>query len=237
MAAVIGLLRHIRDSGPAAFTLSFQSRLNVTAMEARHGSSPLDAYPFPVAEALERAAMSSVDKIRDRILAGERLAADGQDPGIHGWDRLENVLSYIAKHGPLTCDQRNRTIIKLGGIARLNEHLFSSYEDMTPFHVLLACQTGLEPECIRQLSAGCLVSPARSYVSIQYTKRRSHGRPPKSFRVHDTGNLRSPGGVIRLALRLTQRARDLSGSTALWIVAQRRRRAKTAYATRILHTR
>lgn len=88
--------------------------------------------------------------------------------------------------------------------------------DLVPFLVLLICQTGMEPECVRRLRADCLINPARGFVSISYVKRRARGRSSKTIRVADGGGLHHPGGVIRLALRLTERGRRLSGTGLLW---------------------
>lgn len=221
MSDLVKLLRHVRDASPTAFDLAFQARLNISAVEAGWRGKPLDAYPPTVFEAFENAALTEVGKIRDRILRGERLAAAGQDPNVHGWRRLENILWYIDRHGPLTPGQRSQAVIKMGGMAALNEHLFLSSVDFLSFQVLIGCQTGMEPECVTQLLAQCLASPSRGFVSLQYLKRRSHGSASKTMRVRDSGNLRSPGGVLRLALRLTQRGRDLTGSKDLWVLVNR----------------
>lgn len=86
------------------------------------------------------------------------------------------------------------------------------------FLILLICTTGLEPECAKRLQADCLTNPARGFVSVNYVKRRARGqRVSKSMRVGDGGALHHPGGLIRLALRLTARARKFSGSTDLWV--------------------
>jgi hypothetical protein len=173
-----------------------------------------------VFDAMEAAALAEVGKIRDRILEGERMAAEGLDPEVHGWDRLENICWYMANRGPLT--PRHRSVPEVaarGGMRVLNAHLFLSGKDVLRFQILLGCQTGLEAESIKELRAACLVSPARSYVTVSYLKRRARSEQNKSLRVRDGGTLRSPGGVIRLALRLTQRARDIAGSEELWVVA------------------
>jgi hypothetical protein len=89
--------------------------------------------------------------------------------------------------------------------------------DLVAFQVLLTCQTGMEPDCIRALRADCLLNPARGFVSVAYTKARSHGQAHKTMRVSDGGGLHHPGGLLRLALRLTQRGRQLIGTDRLWV--------------------
>lgn len=217
MTYLVRLLKLVHKAHPDAFGAAFHARLGFTSASAHRASKPLDAYPFPVLDALETAARDDVARIRNRILEGEKLAASGRDPHQHGWDRLENVLWHISHHGPLTADDASYKLLRRwGGREELNGRLHLTARDLVSFLLLLACQTGMEPECIRQLRADCLTSPARGYVSVAYVKKRAPGSTHKTARVADGGSLRFPGGVIRLALRLTKRTRELIGGDALW---------------------
>ncbi|WP_200263398.1 hypothetical protein [Streptomyces sp. HSG2] len=230
MTYLVRLLKLVHEAHPDAFGAAFHARLGFTSASAHRASKPLDAYPFPVLDALEAAARDDVARIRDRILEGEKLAATGRDPHQHGWDRLENVLWYIANYGPLTVDDASYKVLRpLGGREELNGRLHLTARDLVPFLLLLACQTGMEPECIRQLRSDCLASPARGYVSIAYVKKRAPGSTHKTIRVTDGGSLRFPGGVIRLALRLTKRTRELIGSDALWCDVGRHGQARSSF--------
>ncbi|MFE2430969.1 hypothetical protein ACFXJ5_30035 [Streptomyces sp. NPDC059373] len=217
MTYLVRLLKLVHKAHPDAFDATFHARLGFTSASAHRATKPLDAYPFPVLDALESAARDDIARIRDRILEGEKLAATGRDPRQHGWDRVENVLWTIVHHGPLTADDVSYKILRpLGGRPELNSRLHLTARDLVPFLLLLACQTGMEPESLRQLRSDCLVSPARGFVSVTYVKKRAPGSTHKTIRVSDGGSLRFPGGVIRLALRLTKRTRDLVGTDALW---------------------
>ncbi|MGW2160337.1 hypothetical protein [Nonomuraea sp. NPDC001699] len=173
---------------------------------------------MPVFEAIQAAALADVRAIRDRILEGERLAKTGQDPDLAGWKQPENALHRIVAQGrPFTTADRRlprmqRRFFHLGGIRRLNSSLFLASADLVPFLVLLICQTGLEPEYVKKLDADCLVNPARGFISVAYVKKRARGGSHKTKRISDGGALHYPGGVLRLALRLTQSARDLTVS-------------------------
>ncbi|WP_432249216.1 hypothetical protein ACRAR1_18235 [Streptomyces sanyensis] len=230
MTYLVRLLKLVHEGHPDAFGAAFHARLGFTSASAHRASKPLDAYPFPVLDALENAARDDVALIRDRILEGEKLASTGRDPRQHGWGRLENVLWYIAHHGPLTADDASYKVLRpLGGRGELNGRLHLTARDLVPFLLLLACQTGMEPECIRQLRSDCLASPARGYVSVAYVKKRAPGSTHKTVRVTDGGSLRFPGGVIRLALRLTKRTRELIGSDALWCDVGRHGQARSSF--------
>lgn len=220
VAGVVRLLRLAGDKAPDAFGTEMQARLGFSTVKATGRTPPLDAYPFEVFEAMEAAALTDVRALRDRILVGERRAAEGADPAVAGWGRLENALWHIAHHGPLTSEDHaqpgmRRRLLLLGGLKRINAQLFLTFGDLIPLLVLLGCQTGIEPECVRRLKADCLVNPARGYVSISYVKKRSHGWSHKTLRVSDGGALHHPGGLLRLIMRLTARGRSMAGTDLL----------------------
>jgi hypothetical protein len=102
-----------------------------------------------------------------------------------------------------------------GGMRELNAQLFIGPGDVVPLLVAVICATGIEPECAKGLRADCLSSPARGYVSLAYVKKRAHTRIAKTMRVRD-GGLQTGGGLIRLAMRLTEPARQALGVTGVW---------------------
>lgn len=224
MRTVVRLLRLAGQARPDVLSVAMQTRVAFATRSAfQPRPEPLDAYPVPVFEAIQAAALADVRRIRDRIADGERLAATGADPQLAGWSRLENVLWHIARHGPLTRQHRRVRPVRTspGGIGAFNAHLFLTAADLVPFVVLLICQTGLEPECAKGLRANCLVNPARGFVSIAYVKNRVRNDSHKTIRVSDGGALHFPGGLIRLALRLTARGRQVAGGDALWTDVRR----------------
>jgi len=221
MAKLVRLLRKVYDNDPGSFEPALQARIGYASTSAETTiGTPLDAYPSRVFEEIAAQAAEDVRKILNRIQDGEHGAALGTDPRTArgGWGKLNNALWYVDHHGPLTGrEQKIWGVQCLGGIRAVNAHLFLTSADLVPLHALLICQTGLEPESVKQLRANCLVNPARGFVSISYVKNRSHGQSHKTLRVADGGALHHPGGLIRLALRLTQRGRALTGSEALWV--------------------
>ncbi|MDH6626084.1 hypothetical protein M2271_003901 [Streptomyces sp. LBL] len=229
MQQVVKLLRLVQEEHPDRLGMAMQARLGFTTVQVGQGRGrPLDAYPDALFEGVQAAALADVRAARDRMLTGEQLATAGRDPvggGWHGWTR-ENAAWHIAHRGPLTGALRAERgamdkITELGGIGRLNSHFFLTAHDVLAFVVLLMCQTGLEPEAACRLSANCLINPARGYVSIAYVKNRSHGQSRKTLRVTDGGAVHQPGGLIRLAVRLTAHGRRLAATDLLWAHALR----------------
>lgn len=105
MQQLVKLLRLVQEVYPNRLSVVMQARLGFTAVRVGQGRDrPLDSYPDALFEAISAAALSDVRLARDRLLAGERLAAAGRDPvggGWHGWTP-ENTAWHIARHGPLT---------------------------------------------------------------------------------------------------------------------------------------
>lgn len=100
MWQVVRLLRQVNQAHPERFDLDLRSRIAYTMSERRATGKPLDAYPVPVFEAFEAAARAEVARIRDRILAGERLAAAGWNPEIHGGGGLRTSCGSPTSTAP-----------------------------------------------------------------------------------------------------------------------------------------
>ncbi|MFJ4734371.1 hypothetical protein ACIP6V_19155 [Streptomyces sp. NPDC088770] len=220
VGCLVRTLRKAHEAAPEAFGEDLVVRIGFSTREAKRTTRPLDAYPPSVFDAIKEAALGDIRATQRRITEGERLAATGQDPDTAGWERLENLLWLVANRGPLTVRDRQEhpyRVGRLGGVRGINRQLDLGIHDVLPFVIALICLTGMEPEAAKRLKADCLVSPARGFVSVRYLKRRSKGHEAKQTRVADGGTLNLPGGLLRLSLRLTSRARDRIGSKALWV--------------------
>jgi hypothetical protein len=103
--------------------------------------------------------------------------------------------------------------------SKLREDLHGSFHliaaDVIAFLVLLSLETGLEIECLKDLKSDCLKNPSKGTVEIEYCKRRARGSEWKRLRVRDGGSS-TPGGLVRLAIRLSARARRHAGTDRLW---------------------
>jgi len=100
--------------------------------------------------------------------------------------------------------------------AAVHARFYLTATDVVAFIILISLGTGIEIECRRTLKADCLKNPARGFIDIAYFKRRAHGPEWKTIRVRD-GGVTTPGGLLRLAIRLTERARKRLGSDRLWV--------------------
>lgn len=216
LRTVVRLLRLAGEDHPGAFSAGTQARISYTMQAPRPVSRPLDAYPVPVLEAIQSAALADVRGIRDRIRGGRQLAATGS--GLTAAYRTEDLLAWVTQRGPLLPAGPHAEHLRHrpGGAAGVNAHLFLTPADVIPFVVALICLTGLEPESAKTLRASCLSSPSRGFVTLSYEKLRARNHTAKSMRVRDGAGITTPGGLIRLALDLTGAARELAGTDALW---------------------
>ena len=226
LATVVRLLRIAAQGESSTLPVELQARLGYAASERCVPSAPLDAYPLPVLAAVKEAALADVRSITARLDAGRALASSGQDPQTAGWLARQNVLWHIREHGPLTAG-RMRELgwhgRRHGGARDLNADLFLGVNDLVPFLVALICLTGLEPECAKGLRGDCLSSPSGGFWTLAYDKPRAHAGTGKTMRVRGGGTA-TPAGLIQLAVRLTQPARE-AGRKHRAVGRCRRRRA------------
>lgn len=113
------LLRAVDESRPEVFGPEMKNRVRFIARRLRPTpTTPLDAYPPEAFAAIEARAEQDVRAVLERITVGERLAAQGEDPQVAGWDREENVLWHVLHRGPLTREHtrgpRYRMVRKMG---------------------------------------------------------------------------------------------------------------------------
>lgn len=88
--------------------------------------------------------------------------------------------------------------------------------DLPPLLVLLALDTGLEPECLKALTVDCLANPSAGTVELRYLKRRAGAAGHKSMRVRD-GGVGTPGGLLRRLIEITSVARQQLPTDCLWV--------------------
>jgi hypothetical protein len=228
---VVALLRHLRDADPRTLhpTMPARLRFGLTATPyPRPASDAVDAYSPQVAAALREACRKQVREAVQRItVTSEALLAKGGDPRGRGWDDRANLLWEIERRGVMSPDDlaaasgRSRNWAARQGLTELHRLLYPTEADLAAMAIIFALDTGLEPDSLRNLTVDCRKNPARGYVEVEYLKPRRHGHEWNRMRVRD-GNATTPGGLLRLVLRLTRRARAHLGDqeTALWVCYQ-----------------
>ncbi|MFF4491536.1 hypothetical protein ACFY0F_34645 [Streptomyces sp. NPDC001544] len=235
LTIALTMLREIRDARPETLSPALHDRLMFVGRRPRPSfDKRVDAYSPQVAQALREACRHHIrEAVRRLTVEADALVAAGDEPLVNGWGRRANVLWYLDRHGPLTVRQLMAYRTRQAGMGpepwenrqrELHHAVFPTAEDLAALYLLLVLSTGLEPECALELSVDCLKNPTRGYVEIEYIKRRRHGSELNRMRVRD-GGVSTPGGLIRLALRLTRRARAHAwddSKSALWIYWQDR---------------
>jgi hypothetical protein len=226
ISPLIGILRLAVEKEPDRFPHALAHRLTWLGRGERTGSRPRDAYSSGVTAALRVAARNQVAEAAKRVLIGEVMPARRADieacPALHRYH--DDVIDLLGRDGSL--NTRNPTFWRLKdalwnrkmpplSLEDLHRQLYLTRIDLIGFLVALSLETGMEIECLRNLNTDCLRNPSRGYVEIEYRKRRSQGAEWKRLRVRDGGSS-TPGGMIRQAIRLTERARHYLGTNALW---------------------
>ena len=228
LAVVVAMLRHLRNTTPHLLHPDMPARLRFLGRHPYpHPVQKADAYAPETAAQLRAACREHLrGTVRRITVDGEEVLAAGVDPRHGGWTSEANLLWEIDRRGTV---HEPDVLIGLGLTKRppegfrlreLHHLVYPTEVDLAAIAILLILDTGLEPEAVRGLRADCLRNPSAGHVEIDYLKRRRHGEEHGRLRVRD-GNSATPGGLIRLALRLTRRARGhLGDSASLWVCVQ-----------------
>ncbi len=219
IGALVCLLRWWQETHPERLSAMLTARLVYVANGPVGRSTPRDGYSEKITDALRTACLKDIPQIVERLTAqcDQQLAA-GRDPEVYGWEDTQNVVWYIVHYGIIRARtvQRNRWYQVSDGLEKVHTQIFPTARDLVPFLVLLALSTDIAIESLKDLRTDCLQNPANGTVEIHYLKRRAHSQEWKTERVRD-GGMTTPGGIIRLVLRLTQHARAHFATTHLWI--------------------
>lgn len=227
MAALISVLRVGAEEKAALLPPAILPRLRFLGHGPVGGSIPRDAYSGRIAQALRIAARGQTLDAWNRIARGDDLPPHPAEVVAHPKmaAHRDAVLAEIATHGRIgTSHPAFRRFVNMAarrkidiGIEVPHRGFHLVQKDLAAFLILLALETGMEAGSLIRLKADCLVNPTKGYVEIAYHKRRARGAEWKRLRVRDGGST-TPGGLIRLALTLTERARRHLGSDRLWVL-------------------
>jgi hypothetical protein len=227
LAALIGVLRVGSEDHPDLLPQALLPRLRFLGHGFVGGSIPRDAYGSGIAAALRVAARGQILDARSRIAVAEDLPPHPVQiaacPMLSA--HRDAVLAEIAANGQIgTRHPVFKRFANLAGRRKLDIGIEGPHRgfhlatmDLAAFLILLSLETGMEAESLIRLKADCLCNPTKGYVEIVYHKRRARGSEWKRLRVRD-GSSATPGGLIRLAIALTERARRHLETDRLWVL-------------------
>jgi hypothetical protein len=198
-----------------------RDRLRYVSAKPFQRSRPRDAYSPYVARQLRDAARADVAAVIWRL---QQALPPEPDPALRRAEAA--VMAIIEECGLVRCAdpafmrlyhaRRRRGLQKQHLTEELRGRRYLTEDDVIPFLVLLALETGLEIECCKTLMIDCLRNPSGGTVEIAYLKRRARGAEHKQLRVRD-GSSTTPGGLIRKLIELTAAARRHHSSANLWV--------------------
>lgn len=227
LAALISMLRIAVEDRPGVLAADVVSRLRYLGHGDSGGSRPRDAYGSGIAEALRTAARAQIAEARQRIALDDNVPPP--PPGVDACARLrahhDAVVAEIMRSGHIeTRHPAFKRFVNLATYRKVDRRIEMPHRgfylttiDLAAFLVLLSLETGMEMECLIRLKADCLRNATKGYVEIEYHKRRARGSEWKRLRVRD-GSSVTPGGLVRMAIALTERARRYAGSDRLWVL-------------------
>jgi hypothetical protein len=227
LAGLISVLRIAVEDRPGVLTPDVVSRLRYLGHGDSGGSRPRDAYSSGIAEALRAAARAQIAEARRRIALGDDVPPP--PTSVDACTRLrahhDAVITEIMRSGQIeTRHPAFRRFVNLAAYRQVDRRIEVPHRgfhimaiDLAAFLALLSLETGMEMECLIRLKADCLRNPTKGYVEIEYYKRRARGSEWKRLRVRD-GSSATPGGLVRMAIALTERARRHTGSDRLWVL-------------------
>jgi len=221
LVKVVSVLRQIATDSPDDISPDLRDRLRYVSAKPFQRSRPRDAYSPFVARQLRDAARDDVAAVIRRLREGPPVEADLVLRRMEG-----AVHAIIEERGLVRSDEpafvklyhararRGRSTEHLGDELNGRHHL--TRDDVVPFLVQLALETGLEIECCKTLTVDCLQNASDRTVEIAFLKRRARGGEYKRLRARDGGSS-TPGGLIRRLIDLTAAARRHHPSESLWV--------------------
>ena len=220
VSCLVRLLRTVAATGGASLRSDLVDRLDYVANGVKGHTTPRDAYSPAETARLRAACRAEILAVVERLTrTAEVRLAPGEAPSGRGWRVAENVLWHIDRHGPMSLAdvQERQGRLSLGfRMTDLHSLLYPTRAHLVPFLLLLALESGIEIECCKDLRSDCLGATRDGRVEIRYRKRRAGSHQWRSIWTRDAG-MYSPGRLIRMVLRITQRARAHSSSGRLWL--------------------
>lgn len=234
---VINTLRRVEELSPGTLGDGARQRLRYVSSHKAKTSTPRDAFSAFVEQQLLEKADLKVAAARDRVRDGRRLAEElrrSPNPteaeaaflgGVSG-RRFPNGMSrhikqlWVARYGRPWPDGEPAGTVCL-----------RSFDDASAFLYAIGLRVMMPVECLKGLRRDCLKDAAGGTVEVEYKKARGASTEfPQVLneRVRD-GGISTPGGLIRLALDLTQPAADYMKAQGdpdadkLWIGAMQSR--------------
>ena len=237
LAKIVGVLRQAAIDSPGEVSSDLRDRLRYVSAKPFQRSRPRDAYSPFVARQLRDAARGDVTAVLRRL---QQVRSSVPDPVLSGMEAA--VHAVIEEHGLLRGDQPAYRSLYFARARRglptqqLGEELNGRYHltrnDIVPFLVLLALETGLEIECCKELTVDCLQNASNRDGRDQLSQAPGAGRRAQApadprWRVHDAG------GMIRRLIDGDGRARGTIQREPLGLPWRRRiRRWHSASAGR-----
>ncbi|MGH2690343.1 MAG: hypothetical protein ACRDKW_16275 [Actinomycetota bacterium] len=166
-----------------------------------------------------------VDETEARMADADALVARGADPCGGRWREEANLAWLLEREGPHDLASvaarlgvgRSRLQKALRGkLVALHGAVFPTYDAVLAFRVLVGLETGIPPEGVDTLRAGCLEWMSDTDARITWCKARGGGLQSHTF---PSRGRWSAGRLVERWLRLSERARRFAPDPgSLWLI-------------------
>lgn len=218
------LLGRIEQRHPGRLAPSVVRQLSGIPLNPRPQPQPRQPYSAGETQRLLTACATVIETAEARMAAAATLASAGADPSRAGWDHRANVAWLLDRHGPhTTAGLARRLGVQERRVARdlsitlqvLHEDLFPTNDVALAFRLLVGLQTGICPEGVDNLTAGCVEWIGATDARISWFKARGGGRQSQVFASRGRW---SPGRLLERWLAYSERARRFAPDPApLWL--------------------
>lgn len=232
-SSLFELLRHAGETRRIELDASVRQRIeSPPANVQRRRSAPLADYTDDQVVRIARHALSDALAVERRLATGRSLLAvppENMAPGslghlVHLASRqalsVETLIESGMQNGlPAETRRALEPLIPCAGakyfVPAVHRYLYPSLRDLLPYALLLILELGAPPECITDLGIDDVLLGTNS-AEVLLTKQRG-GRSYRR-RIRDRG-WPSGGAVLRSLLRATEPARNMVGTSALFVHA------------------
>ena len=226
------LLGHIEGRHPGRLAPGLVGQLSGIRLNPRPECRPRQPYSAGETRRLLTACTTVIEAAEARMAAVETLAGVRADPtssdcqtqSSAGLGDRANVAWLLDRHGPHTSAGLARRLgLQQWRVARavyftlpeLHEALFPTSEVALAFRLLVGLQTGISPEGVDNLTAGCVEWVGATDARMSWVKARGGGRQSQVFASRGRW---SPGRLVERWLAYSARVRRFaSDPVPLWL--------------------
>lgn len=167
---------------------------------------PYSAYEISTMETIINAAVEDMNETLKRFPPQTFINAE-----------TENIVNSLraGKSLPDNARERKELSAHTGAVARIPNIIYPSLNDLVPFIVALSATSGINPGSLLNLDRDCIVVQTKKSVGVKIFKARRGANAHDIVYLKD-GGVRTPGGIIKAVLKITEELAERYDTKKLW---------------------